>query len=161
MQYVFCDGMLFEMIRESPYEKAGVIGRRIAAAVGLGLFIMVYLVEKSGYYFNYYHVKFVLAISYYMIVMEISTWIKSERVWRRIVAISRHTFAYYLLHHVFLYRYLSNFSGKAMSGSNTVLLFISSVGYIYLLALGLDKVYAYLAAAFNRWCTEGKEKVQG
>lgn len=157
----FVMGMLFEMVRKSPHQKAVVIGRRIAAAVGVGLYIMVYLVEQSGYYFNAYHVVFMLAVSLYMIVMEISTWIRSGRVQRRITAIGHHSFAYYLLHHVFLYRYLPNFSGRAMSGSNTVLLFISSVGYIYLLALGLDKVYAYLVAALGRWRAEGKEKVQG
>ncbi len=147
----FVLGMLFEMIRKSPRQKAVVVGRRILAVVGVGLYAMVYLVEQSGYYFNAYHVVFMLAVSTYMIVMEVSTWIKSGRVQNLIATIGRHSFAYYLLHHVFLYRYLPNFSGVMMSGSNTLLLFLSSVGYIYLLAVGLDKIYAYLVGAFGRW----------
>lgn len=156
----FVMGMLFEMIRKSPNQKAVVIGRRIAAAVGVGLYIMVYLVEQSGYYFNAYHVVFMLAVSLYMIVMEVSTWIRSGRVQHLIATIGRHSFAYYLLHHVFLYRYLPNFSGTVMSGSNTVLLFISAVGYIYLLAVGLDKIYAYLTGALGRWHAQKPEKIK-
>lgn len=156
----FVMGMLFEMIRKSFPQKVVVIGRRILAVMGVGLYIMVYLVEQSGYFFNAYHVVFMLAISLYMIIMEVSTWIKSVRVQKLVAAIGKHSFAYYLLHHVFLYRYLPNFAGAAMSGSNTLLLFVSAVGYIYLLAVGLDKVYAYLAEALRRWHAQKPEKVK-
>ena len=70
--------------------------------------------------------------------------------------IGRHSYAYFLLHHVFMYKYLPNFSGVTMSGSNTLLLFVSCVGYIYALAVGLDKIYAALVRALRRW--RGKDE---
>lgn len=147
----FVLGMLFEMIRKGPNQKAVVIGRRAAAAVGVGLYIVVYLIERSGHYFDGYHKSFVLSISLYMIVMEVSTWIKPGRIQEMITVIGRHSFAYFLIHHIFLDCYLQNFSGLVMADIfETMVLFLTSVGFIYLLAVGLDKVYAYLAGAFGR-----------
>lgn len=147
----FVIGMLLEMLRKSSNQKAVVISRRIAAAAGVGIYVMVYILERSKSFFVGYHRVFMLAVSFYLIVMEVSTWIKSDRVQKLIAAIGRHSFSYYLIHHVFLERYIAHFSGMTMSGSNTLLLFLTSVGYIYLLALGLDNIYARLAGKF---CTE-------
>lgn len=154
----FVIGMLFEMLRKSPNQKAMVIGRRIAAAVGAGMYILIYTVERTKHFINGYHRVFILSISFYVIIMEVSTWMKSERVQRLIVAVGRHSFSYYLLHHVFLRRYLEHFAGTVMNGSNTLFLFLTCVGYTYLLAVGLDKVYAYLAGAFAGWRLVTKSK---
>lgn len=67
-----------------------------------------------------------------------------------ISAAGRHSFSYFLIHHVFLLRYVGHFSGMTMSGSNTLFLFLTSAGYIYLLAVGLDKLYARLVGKFCR-----------
>ncbi len=152
----FVLGMMIEMLRRSPKQRAVKIGRRIAAAVGVILFIVVAAVEKTGYRFNGYHVIFVISLSVYLILMEVAEWIKSERVRSLISMIGRHSYAYFLLHHVFMYKYLPNFSGVTMSGSNTLLLFVSCVGYIYALAVGLDKIYAALVRALRRW--RGKDE---
>ena len=68
-----------------------------------------------------------------------------------IATIGKHSYAYFLIHHVFLDRYIQHFSGIAMSGSNTLLMFSSSVIYIYLLAILLDKIYAALARSIQKW----------
>lgn len=146
----FVMGMLFEMLRKGSNQKAVIIGRRIAAAVGVGIYVIVYLTEKTEAHFNGYHRVFMLSVSFYVIIMEVSTWIKSERVQKLIAVIGRHSFSYFLIHHVFLLRYVAHFSGMTMSGSNTLLLFLTSVGYIYLLAVGLDKIYGRLAETFCR-----------
>ena len=151
----FVLGMMIEMLRKSAKQRAVKIGRRIAAAVGAVLFIVVFAVEKTGYRFNSYHVIFALSVSLYMIVMEVAEWIKSERARKLISVIGKHSYAYFLLHHVFLYKYLPNFSGITMSGTNTLFLFVSSVAYIYALAVGLDKIYAALVRSLKRW--RGKE----
>ncbi len=147
----FVLGMMIEMIRTNPNKKAVVIGRRIAAAVGVLLFIMVYVVERAGFLFNSYHAIFLLAVALYFIVMEAAEWIRGERARAVIVVMGRHSYAYFLLHHVLLYKYIPNFAGITMSGSNTLLLFVSSVVYIYALAVGLDKIYAVLSKALCRW----------
>lgn len=152
----FVIGMLFEMVRENPNRKAVAIGRRILAVIGIGVYAAVYLKERTHHTINNYVRIFILSISLYLIVMEVSTWIKSERAQRLIVTIGRHSFAYYLLHHAFLRLYLSHFGGtteqpvRFMSGSNTLFLFVTSVGYIYLLAVWLDKFYARLRDAWRR-----------
>lgn len=146
----FVIGMFLEMLRENPDIKAVTIGRRIAAAVGVGVFIAVYIIERKHHIIPSNYRVFMLSISLYLIVMEISTWIRSERAKKVIIVIGRHSFAFYLVHHVFLRRYLEHFSGTVMSGTNTLVLFLSAVGYIYLLALGLDKLHAYLTGVFRR-----------
>lgn len=146
----FVLGMLFEMLRKSPHQKAAVIGRRIAAAVGVGVYITVYIVEREHHDINPYQRVFILAVSLYLVIMEVSTWIRSERAKRVITVLGRRSFSYYLIHHAFLRSYVPHFSGIAMSGSNTLVLFLSSVGYIYLLAVGLDKLYARLKEWFCR-----------
>lgn len=147
----FVLGMLLEMLREKRDRKPVRIGMRIAAAAGAVLFVVVYAVEKTGFRFNSYHVIFTLSVSLVLIVMEAAEWIKSERIKRLIVLIGRHSYAYFLLHHVFLYKYLPNFQGITMSGSNTLFLFLSSVAYIYALAVGLDRIYAALARSLRKW----------
>ncbi len=151
----FVIGMLLEMLRRGPKQRMVRIGMRIAAAVGAALYIVVYAVERTGYLFNPYHVIFVLAVSLYMIVMEVAEWIRSEKAKRLISMIGKHSYAYFLLHHVFLYKYLPNFSGISMSGSNTLFLFVNCVLYIYALAVGLDRIYAALADSLRKWY--GKE----
>lgn len=146
----FVIGMLLEMLRNSSHQKAAVIGRRIAAAVGVGVYITVYIVEREHHDINPYQRVFILAVSLYMVMMEVSTWIRSERAKRLITALGRHSFSYYLVHHAFLRGYVPHFSGMTMSGSNTLVLFLTSVGYIYLLALGLEKIYGRLAEWFRR-----------
>lgn len=147
----FVLGMLLEMLREKRDRKPVRIGMRIAAAAGAVLFIVVYAVEKTGFRFNSYHVIFTLSVSLVLIVMEAAEWIKSERVKRLIVLIGKHSYAYFLLHHVFLYKYLPNFQGITMSGTNTLFLFLSSVAYIYALAVGLDRIYAALVRSLRKW----------
>lgn len=147
----FVLGMLIEMLRESPNRKAVRIGMRVAAAVGAACFIVIYAVERTGYRVNSYHAIFVLSLSFYLIMMEAAEWIKSERAGKLISVIGKHSYAYFLLHHVFLYRYLPNFTGITMSGSNTLLLFVSSVAYIYALAVGLDRIYAALVRSLRKW----------
>lgn len=146
----FVMGMLLEMLRKGRNQKAVVIGRRIAAVIGVGIYVLVYFLERTESFFNGYHRVFMLSVSFYVIVMEISTWIKSERAQKLIAVVGRHSFSYYLIHHVFLERYVAHFSGVVMSGSNTLFLFMTSVGYIYLLAVGLDKIYARLEETFCR-----------
>lgn len=152
----FVIGMLIEMIRENPNRKAVATGRRIAAVVGAGAYAGIYYVERVDHFINSYVRVFILSIAFYAIAMEVSEWIKSERAQRLIAAIGRHSFAYYLLHHAFLRIYVPHFGGRPMSGSNTLVMFVTAVGYIYLLAIGLDKLYAYLAGAWQRWKTEGE-----
>lgn len=147
----FTLGMLIEMLRENKNKRAVRLGRRIGAAVGAVLIIAVYAAERMGYRFNSYHVIFVVSVSLYVIVMEVAEWVKSERVKGLISTIGKHSYAYFLLHHVFLYKYLPNFAGIPMSGSNTLILFLSSVAYIYALAVGLDKIYAALVRAVRKW----------
>lgn len=146
----FVLGMLLEMLRKRSGQKAALLGRRIAGAVGAGVYVLVYMIERVHHFINPYCRTFILAMAFYLAAMEFSTWIKSERAQRMIAAIGRHSFAYFLIHHVFLKRYVARFSGLVMNGSNTLFLFLSSVGYIYLLAVGLDKVYAYFMGAFRR-----------
>lgn len=141
----FVIGMLLEMLRKGKNQKVVVIGRRIAAAVGMGVYIAVYMVERVNHSINSYHRIFILALSFYMVMMEVSTWIRSERAKRLIVVLGRHSYAFYLIHHVFLQSYIPHFAGRDMSGSNTLVLFLTSVAYIYLLALGLEKIYGRLA----------------
>lgn len=152
----FVLGMLIEMLRRSPKQRAVKIGRRLGAAVGVTLFLVVYAVEKTGYRFNSYHVIFTLSVSFYLIVMEASEWIRSQKVRRLISLIGKHSYAYFLLHHLFLYKYLPNFSGITMSGSNTLLLFVSCVAHTYALAVGLDRIYAALVRSLRRW--RGKDE---
>ncbi|MDE6742445.1 MAG: hypothetical protein K2J95_01040, partial [Lachnospiraceae bacterium] len=76
---------------------------------------------------------------------------KGARIRELINIVGRHSYAFFLLHHVFLHRYLAHYSGRVMSGSNTLVLFISSMGYIYLLAVGLDRIYSYLKKSVVRW----------
>lgn len=147
----FVMGMMFEMIRKNPHQKAVAIGRRIAAVAGVGMYIMVYLIERPGHYLDGYHKSFILSISLYMIVMEMSAWIRPGLLQRAITVVGRHSFSYFLIHHLFLYRYMEHFAGTVMSGSNILVLFATCVGYIYLLAVGLDKLYACLAEKFGRW----------
>lgn len=154
----FVLGMLIEMLRKNSRRKAVVIGRRIAAAVGVGVYITVYMVERVHHDINPYQRVFILTISLYLVIMEISTWIKSERAQRLIAVLGRRSFAYYLIHHVFLRRYVPHFAGMVMSGSNTLFLFLTSVGYIYLLAVGLDKIYARLMEAIRRERLTAKAK---
>lgn len=152
----FVLGMLLEMLREKRDQKAVRIGMRVAAAAGVIFYVVVYAVEKTGYRFNSYHVIFTLSVSLVLIVMEAAEWIRSERVRRLITLIGKHSYAYFLLHHVFLYKYLPNFQGVTMSGSNTLLLFVSSIAYIYALAVGLDRIYAALVRAVRKW--RGKDE---
>lgn len=146
----FVLGMLFEMLRKSPHQKAAVIGRRIAAAVGVGVYITVYIVEREHHDINPYQRVFILAVSLYLVIMEVSTWIRSERAKRVISVLGRRSFSFYLIHHAFLRSYIPHFYGTVMSGSNTLVLFLTSVGYIYLLAVGLEKLYARLKEWFCR-----------
>lgn len=148
----FVLGILMEMLRESS-RRAARIGRKIAAAVGVLLFIVLYTMNTLGYRypFNLYHVRFILPVALCLIVMEAAEWVRSERAKKLIVTIGKHSYAYFLIHHVFLQRYIQNFSGVAMSGSNTLLLFVSSVAYIYALAVALDKIYAYLVSSVRKW----------
>lgn len=147
----FVLGMLIEMLRESKRQRAVRIGRRVGAALGAVLILVVYAVERTGYRFNSYHVIFTVSVSLYLIVMEAAEWVRSERSRNLISTIGKHSYAYFLLHHVFLYKYLPNFAGIPMSGSNTLILFVSSVAYIYVLAVGLDKIYAALVRALRKW----------
>lgn len=147
----FVLGMLIEMLRQDLNKKAGAIVRRISAVIGVGLFVTVYVAERMGYQFNAYHAIFMLAVSLYMIVMEIAEWITGERVRALIRTVSRHSYSYFLLHHVVLSKYVLNFSGVEMDGLNTLLLFGSAVVYIYAFAVGLDKIYAYLVRSFLKW----------
>lgn len=146
----FVLGMLIEMIRENPNQRAVEIGRKIAAAAGVGVYIAVYIVERVNHIINNYQRIFILSLSFYMIVMEVSAWVKSERAQRFITAIGSHSFSYYLLHHAFLRFYVSHFGGRPISGSNILVMFITSVLYTYLLAVWLDKFYARLVNAWRR-----------
>lgn len=147
----FVLGMLIEMLREKRDSRAVRIGLRIAAAAGAVLVIVIYAVEKTGYRFNSYHVIFAAALALFFMLMEAAEWVKSERIKGLVATIGKHSYAYFLLHHVFLYKYLPNFQGITMSGSNTLLLFLSSVAYIYALAVGLDKIYAALVCSLRKW----------
>lgn len=147
----FVLGMLIEMLRQNANKKSGAIVRRIAAVIGLGLFVTVYVAERMGYQFNAYYAIFVLALSLYMVVIEIAEWIAGERVRALIRTISRHSYSYFLLHHVFLYKYIPHFAGVEMDALNTLLLFGSSVAYIYALAVGLDKIFEYFVRLFLGW----------
>ena len=153
----FVLGMLIEMLRESP-RRTSQIGRRIAAAAGVLLFVIVFILDRVGYLyqFNPYYLRFALPIALYLILMEAAEWVRSERTKNLIATIGKHSYAYFLIHHVFLQRYIQHFSGVAMSGSNTLLLFVSSVAYIYALAVGLDKIYAALVRWFRNWRDIGK-----
>lgn len=146
----FVLGMLLEMLRRSPKQHAVRIGRRIAAALGAVLIIVVYAVEKTGRLFNPYHVIFVVSVSLCLIVMEVAEWIRLEKVRKLISLIGKHSYAYFLLHHVFLYKYLPNFSGITMDAFNTLFLFVTCVVYIYALAVGLDKIYAALVRSIRK-----------
>lgn len=148
----FVLGMLIEMLRESP-RHAVRIGRRIAAAVGILLFVVVCTMDILGYSypFNRYYLRLALPMALYLILMEAAELVRSERIKKLIATIGKHSYAYFLVHHVFLHRYISNFSRIAMSGSNTLLLFVSSVAYIYALAVGLDKIFAALARSIKKW----------
>lgn len=146
----FVVGMLIEMVRENPNQKAVIIARRILAAAGAGVYVGMCIVEWNNHFINTYVRVFILAIALYFVVMEISTWIKSERAQRMVATIGRHSFAYYLIHHAFLRLYVPHFGGRPMSGSNTLVMFLTSVGYIYFLAVWLDKFYAYLVGIWRR-----------
>lgn len=148
----FVLGMLIEMLRESQ-RRAVRVCRKIAAAAGILLFVVMYTTNSLGYHypFNLYLVRFILPVALYMILMEAAEWVKSERTKNLIATIGKHSYAYFLIHHVFLDRYIQHFSGIAMSGSNTLLMFSSSVIYIYLLAILLDKIYAALARSIQKW----------
>lgn len=149
----FVLGMLIEMLRESP-RRAVRVGRRIAALIGVLVFVVAFALDIRGYCcsLNILHqVRFVLSMLFYLILMEAAEWVRSERFKNLIVAIGKHSYAYFLVHHVFLERYISHFSWVPMSGSNTLLLFVTSVAYIYCLAVGLDKIYAALMRSLRKW----------
>lgn len=147
----FVLGMMIELIRLGADKRSFARGRRIAAAVGLGLFILLLAAEKTAFPINSYCKIFIRTFSCYMIIMEAAEWLKGEKIRRLISIIGRHSYAFFLLHHVFLHRYIAHYSGKVMSGSNTLVLFLSAMGYIYLLAVGLDRVYSYLKTSAGRW----------
>lgn len=142
--FYFVLGMMIEMLRLGADRKKFAVGRRIAAAAGLALFILLLAAEGTAFPINSYIKIFIRTISCYMIFMEAAEWMRGERIRELITAIGRHSYAFFLIHHVFLHRYLAHYSGKVMSGSNTFVLFISSMVYIYLLAVGLDRIYSYL-----------------
>lgn len=148
----FVLGMLIEMLRKSQ-QRAVRIGRMIAAAAGVLLFVVVFTLDHLGYLYPFhpYYVRLALPLAFYLIVMEAAEWVRSERIQNLIAMIGKHSYAYFLVHHVFLRRYIQHFSGIAMSGSNTLLLFVSSVAYIYALAVGLDKIYAALMRSLRKW----------
>lgn len=149
----FVLGMLIEMLRESP-RRAVRIGRRIAASIGVLVFVVAFALDIRGYCcpLNILHqVRFALSLLFYLTMMEAAELVRSERTKNLIATIGKHSYAYFLIHHIFLQRYIQNFSGIAMSGSNILLLFVSSVAYIYVLAIGLDKIYAALVRSIRKW----------
>lgn len=148
----FVLGILIEMLRESPGRPVR-IGRRIAAAAGVVLFTTICVMDVFGYPypFNPYHVSFILPVSLYLALMEAGEWVRSERIRALVSTIGKHSYAYYLIHHVFLFRYLEHFSGMAMNRSNTLLLLVSSILYTYALAVLLDKIYAALVGWIRKW----------
>lgn len=150
----FVLGMMIEMIRRETDKGTFATGRRIAAAVGLILFILLLVVEKTAIPINSYCKIFIRTLSCYMMIMETAEWIKRRRVREVIDVIGRHSYAFFLIHHVFLHRYLARWSGAVLSGSNTLVLFISSMVYIYLLAVALDRIYSYLKKSLKRWREE-------
>lgn len=155
----FVLGMLIEMLRESP-RRAVRIGRRIAASIGVLVFVVAFALGSRGYCcpLNLLHqVRFAFSMLFYLILMEAAEWVRSERTKNLIAMIGKHSYAYFLIHHAFLLRYVQHFSGIKMSGSNILLLFVSSVAYIYALAVGLDKVYAALVRWIRKWC-DAREK---
>lgn len=156
MYFVF--GMLIEMLRESP-RRAARIARGGAAVAGILVFAAVFVADILGYSypFNLYHVGFALPVSLFLIIMEAAEWVKSERFKSLAFTVGKHSYAYFLVHHVFLERYLENFSGTAMNRSNTLLLFISSVAYSYVLAVVLDKIYSALSRWMKKWRATGKD----
>lgn len=154
----FVLGMMIEQIRLDTDRKSFAVGRRIAAAVGLILFILLLIAEKVVFPINSYCKIFIRTISCYMIIMETAEWMKGERIRELISMIGRHSYAFFLLHHVFLHRYLAHYSGRVMSGSNTLVLFISSMGYIYLLAVVLDRIYSYLKKSVGGWLLSGGKR---
>lgn len=149
--FYFVLGMMIEQIRLGADKKAFAVGRRIAAAVGLVLFILLLVAEAKALPVNSYCKIFIRTVSCYMILMEAAEWIKGKRIRKLIDIIGRHSYAFFLIHHVFLHRYLARWSGAVLSGSNTLVLFASSMAYIYLLAVALDRVYSYLRKAAERW----------
>ena len=149
----FVLGMLIEMLRENP-RRAIRIGRKIAAAIGVLVFAVAFVLDCCGYTCPpdlIHQVRFAMSILFYLIVMEAAEWVRSERVKKLITTIGKHSYAYFLIHHAFLRRYVLHFSGIPMSGSNTLLMFVSSVAYIYVLAIVLDKIYAYLVSLVRKW----------
>ncbi len=151
----FVLGMMIELIRLDADQRSFAVGRRIAAAVGLVFFILLLVAEKTAFPINSYCKIFIRTVSCYMIIMEAAEWLKGEKVRSLINIIGRHSYAFFLIHHVFLHRYIAHYSGTVMSGSNTLVLFITSMIYIYLLAVGLDYVYSYLQKAVRGWLSKG------
>lgn len=149
--FYFVLGMMIEMIRRETDKETFAKRRRIAAAVGLILFILLLVVEKTAIPMNSYCKIFLRTLSCYAMIMEAAERIKGRRVREVIDALGRHSYAFFLIHHVFLHRYLARWSGAVLSGSNTLVLFVSSMLYIYLLAVALDKVYSYFRKSLNRW----------
>lgn len=146
--FYFVLGMMIEMIRLHADKKKFAIGRRIAAAAGLVLFIILLVMERTDVSIDSYCKIFLRTVSCYMMIMEAAEWMRGKRLRELIYAVSRHSYAFFLLHHVFLHRYLIHYAGKVMSGSNTLVLFISTMAYIYLLAVALDGIYSYLRKRF-------------
>lgn len=149
--FYFVLGMMIEQIRLGADQKAFAVGRRIAAAVGLILFILLLVAEAAALPINSYCKIFVRTLCYYMVIMEAAEWLKGGKVRELVNTVGRHSYAFFLIHHVFLHRYLAHYSGAVMSGSNTLVLYLSAMVYIYLLAVALDRVYAYLRKAAGRW----------
>ncbi|MBP3469146.1 MAG: acyltransferase [Lachnospiraceae bacterium] len=147
----FVLGMLIEMIRKETEPKKFATGRRIAAITGGILFLLMLFAEQKALEISGYIKIFIRTVSCYMILMEAAEWIRKEKTKELIVSIGRHSYAFFLVHHVFLNRYLAHFAGTNMSGSNTLVLLLSSFLYIYLLAVALDKIYGGLRRAVTGW----------
>lgn len=155
----FVLGMLIEMLRESP-RRAVRIGRGIAAVFGVLVYVFVFVMANLGYRYPpnmLYPVHFSLSLLFYLIMMEAAEWVKSARVQKLIGIIGKHSYAYFLIHHLFLQQYLEHFAGTAMNRSNTLLLFLSNVAYTYVLAVLLDKLYAAIVRSLRKWRAAGKE----
>lgn len=152
--FYFVLGMMIELIRLRADKRAFSIGRRIAAAAGLVLFILLLAAEAAALPINSYCKIFIRTVSCYMVIMEAAEWMKGKKVRELVNIAGSHSYAFFLIHHVFLHRYLAHYSGAVMSGSNTLVLFAGSMAYIYLLAVALDRLYSCLRKAAARWSAQ-------
>lgn len=158
--FYFSFGMFLQQLLSGLSERKARVTKRVLGGVGVVLLGYMFFGPNLHATFREQYVHFAGAIGLYLTAMLIGEFLDSPKIsgkgfvrlfaaWVR--TLGKYTFAVFLVHHFFLHRYLSQFSGTSWNNTGVLVLFLAVLIHIYLLAVLVDWLSKKIVASIRKY----------